>query len=139
MHLDRIVEDLAGAWNDAAADRWAACFTADAIFVDVLGRIQRGRAAIEEEHRKIFETSYRGSRLEIVVLDSGTLDGGFVLAHTSSRLLVPSGPRTGTTDAVQTKVLQGGHITAFQNTIVTAPREFADDDRDLGLREPLAW
>lgn len=43
MDPERIVGQLADAWNDGAADRWAACFAPDAVFVDVLGRIQRGR------------------------------------------------------------------------------------------------
>ncbi|WP_031466649.1 SgcJ/EcaC family oxidoreductase [Sciscionella sediminilitoris] len=139
-----IIEDVLGAlrlaWdaNDGAA--WAASFTEDADFVDVLGRMQRGRETIAEEHQKIFDTIYRGSRAEFWPLSSYPLSGdGVSLAHTVSRLWVPSGPRSGVTFSVQTMVLERGLIRAFHNTIRADMADFAEHDEVLAAQAPLQW
>lgn len=46
------------------------------------------------------------------------------LAHTSSTLHVPAGPRAGETRSTQTVIVQDGLITAFHNTIRADFAEF---------------
>ncbi|OLL70460.1 hypothetical protein Ae168Ps1_6207c [Pseudonocardia sp. Ae168_Ps1] len=46
MTPGEIVACPADAWNAGDGDRWAEAFAEDAVLVDVLGRIQRGRSVI---------------------------------------------------------------------------------------------
>jgi uncharacterized protein (TIGR02246 family) len=123
--VDEIISELQRAWNAGDGAAWAASFSEDADFVDVLGRVQHGRDTIATEHQKIFDTIYQGSRLEIRKISSRTIGDDILLVHTTSTLRVPAGPRAGDTHAVQTKILRNGQILAFQNTIRTDLAEFA--------------
>jgi len=61
--IQQIVKNLESAWNAGDSTAFAAPFTDDADFVDVLGLHHSGRAPIEAGHRHIFDTIYRGSRI----------------------------------------------------------------------------
>ena len=139
MAIKALIKELERSWNAGDGTRWAANFTETAVFVDVLGRIQRGRGVIGSEHQKLFDSIYRGSHLEIAPLDSRPADADLVLAHTSSVLRVPTGPRAGDTPAVQTMLVDGGLIVAFQNTIRPELSGFAGDDEQLADLAPLGW
>lgn len=139
MRPEEIVASLTNAWNAGDGDRWASAFADDAVFVDVLGRVQRGRQVIADEHQKIFDTIYRGSRLDIRIEASQQLDDRLILAHTTSTLDVPEGPRAGITTAIQTKLIRDGLILGFQNTIRAEAAQFAGHDPDLAALAPLGW
>ncbi|GAA4523963.1 SgcJ/EcaC family oxidoreductase [Amycolatopsis samaneae] len=139
MTVEEIITGLERAWNAGDGAAWGARFAEDADFVDVVGRIQRGRKVIAEEHQKIFDTIYRGSLLEIRRLDVRPIGEGALLVHTTSKLRVPGGPRKGEWAAIQTKVVRDGEIMAFHNTGLTGLAEFAHRDADLAAREPLEW
>ncbi|WP_037304147.1 SgcJ/EcaC family oxidoreductase [Amycolatopsis orientalis] len=139
MTTEEIITELERAWNAGDGPAWAACFAEDADFVDVLGRIQRGRATIARESQNIFDTIYRGSRLEIRQVSSRPLGGGFDLVHTATRLSIPAGPLAGEARAVQTKLVRDGEIVAFHNTIRGDIAEFADHDAELAARSPQEW
>ncbi|WP_018682503.1 SgcJ/EcaC family oxidoreductase [Actinokineospora enzanensis] len=139
MTVDEVINELVRVWNAGDSAGWAACFAEDAVFVDVLGRVQRGRTVIAREHRKIFDTIYRGSRLEIRAESSRPLADGLLLVHSTSTLRVPDGPRAGETRAVQTMLLADGLVLAFQNTIRSAVSGFAKGDEELGRLDPLGW
>jgi SnoaL-like domain len=47
---DGLVREIEDAWNSHDMRRFAACFAADADFVNVVGAWWRGRAEIEEKH-----------------------------------------------------------------------------------------
>jgi uncharacterized protein (TIGR02246 family) len=117
MSVDEVIAELTRAWNAGDGSAWAASFAQDADFVDVVGRAHHGREVIAAEHQKIFDTIYRGSRLEIRQVDSRPLGDGVLLVHTASTLRVPDGPRAGEWHAVQTKIFQNGQILAFHNTL----------------------
>lgn len=117
----------------------AEAFDKDAVFVDVLGRIQSGRSVIAAEHQKIFDTIYRGSRLTIALESSRQVSTHLIVAHTVSTLDVPEGPRAGITQAVQTKVIRDGLILGFHNTIKAEAAQFAGHDPDLAALAPLDW
>ena len=51
MAVDEMVKKMADAWNVGDSVRYAALFSADATFVDVLGRLQAGRKTIAIEHQ----------------------------------------------------------------------------------------
>src|SRR5438309_11754190 len=77
MIVDEVIAELARAWNAGDGAAWAASFAEDAEFVDVLGRVQRGREVIGAEHQKLFDTIYRDSWLEYWQVDNRPLgDGG---------------------------------------------------------------
>ena len=57
-----IVSRMEDAWNAGDAAGFAAPFTEDADFINVLGDHHQGRPNIEAGHAYIFRTIYRGSR-----------------------------------------------------------------------------
>lgn len=139
MTAEEIVAALQRAWNAGDGAAMAACFAEDAVFTDVVGRVQRGRATIAAEHQKIFDTIYRGSSNELRLVESRELAEGVLVLNTAGRLRVPAGPRAGVTEAVQTMVVSGGRIVAFQNTIKADLAAFAERDEDLARRKPAGW
>ncbi len=138
MTVDEVVSELVRAWNAGDADAWAARFAEDADFVDVVGRVQEGRAVIAAEHRKIFDTIYRGSRIRIRPVARRQV-GDALVVRTESTLEVPAGPRAGTTRAIQTKVFRDGEIVSFHNTVRIDGAAFAGHDEELAARRPLGW
>ena len=60
--LHQVVERLEVAWNNYDSVAWAALFAEDADFIHILGGHFHGRSAIEQGHRMIFDTIYKGSR-----------------------------------------------------------------------------
>ncbi|MER6991837.1 SgcJ/EcaC family oxidoreductase [Saccharopolyspora hirsuta] len=125
MSVEQVLSGLQRAWNAGDASAFAEHFGVVADFVDVVGRHQRGRAEIARQHRWIFDTLYRNSTVEFQLLDEREVAPGVVLAHTTSTLRVPAGPRAGETRSIQTVVVQDGSITAFHNTIRADFDEFA--------------
>ncbi|MEV7008134.1 SgcJ/EcaC family oxidoreductase [Streptosporangium sp. NPDC051022] len=139
LTVDELIAEMQRAWNAGDGAGWAANFAEDAEFVDVVGRVQHGRETIAREHQKIFDTIYRGSRVEIRKVAARPVGGDVLLVHTTSTLRVPSGPRAGDTHAVQTMVVRNGQILAFQNTIRSDMATFAKRDEDLARLSPLGW
>jgi uncharacterized protein (TIGR02246 family) len=139
MTVEQVLSGMARAWNAGDGTAWAAHFTTDATFVDVVGRVQRGRVVIAREHQNIFDTIYRGSTLAIEQVGSQDLGGGLCLVHTATVLTVPAGPRAGTTRAVQTNLFHDDRIMAFHNTIKIDGAAFAGYDEDLAARKPQGW
>jgi uncharacterized protein (TIGR02246 family) len=120
---------LQGAWNDGDAAGYASLFTDDADFVAWNGSHGRGRQAIEDAHRRLFDGPLAGSRM--VLFDDNAesappeslrfvrpdvavmvIAGVVTLAGQSA-----TGPDH---EAVQTFVLSrngtGWRVAAFQNT-----------------------
>ncbi|MER7077217.1 conserved hypothetical protein [Saccharopolyspora kobensis] len=124
MSVQQVISGLQRAWNAGDGSAFAEHFSEEADLVDVVGRLQRGRAEIARQHRHLFDTVYRGSRNEFRLLDQREVAPGVLLAHTSSTLHVPVGPRAGETRSIQTLIVQDGLITAFHNTIRADFAEF---------------
>jgi uncharacterized protein (TIGR02246 family) len=117
-----VVARLQQAWNDGDGEAFGAPFTEDAGFVDLRGTHHPGRATIARGHQGIFDTIYRGSRIQYTVTDARALAPDVIVAHSTGHLSAPSGPMAGENDATQTLVLvrEGGEwqIAAFHNTVV---------------------
>lgn len=62
VEIRALLQRLNQAWGDA--DAFAAVFTEDAEYVTFDGSMVKGREAIAESHRPLFEGFMRGSRLE---------------------------------------------------------------------------
>jgi uncharacterized protein (TIGR02246 family) len=120
--VDQVLEGLAAAWNAGDVDVYAEYFASDADFVDVLGRIWRGRDAIRRIHRANFDTIHKGSRVNVEQLTTRSLGDDLAVAHVRGMISVPAGPLAGDSQSTQTLVLhnEGGQwqITAFHNTFV---------------------
>lgn len=134
-----VVTRMQQGWNAGSGEEWAAGFAIDADFVDALGRIQRGREVIGVEHQKLFDTIYRGSTVEMSILDERRVRDGIILLRVASTLRVPAGPRHGEWSGVITLVIDGDEILAFHNTMHTEVAAFAAGDSDFADRSPLDW
>ena len=65
--VTQIVDGQAAAWTRGDADAWAASFSVDASFVNILGMILRGRAEIAQRHDIMFRTVFRGSTSRVLL------------------------------------------------------------------------
>lgn len=120
--VEAMLRDIEDAWRAGDSQRFASAFTEDADLVDVLGRITKGRSAIERLHRQNFDSIHHNSRLRLDVEQTRELTVDMMLAHVRGQVDVPSGPIAGRTIGIQTWLMQrtGAHwlITAFHNTAV---------------------
>lgn len=128
MTVEELLAALERTWCAGDADAYSRLFSEEADFVDVLGRVQEGRATIAREHQELFTTIYRGSTCSFRLLSRRTLTEDVVLAHSVSRLQVPAGPREGVTHATQTLLVEHGCIAAFHNVVQSDLWEFAGQD-----------
>ncbi len=60
-----LIVEVETAWNSHDMERFAACFAADADFVNVGGWWWRGRDEIQENHAILHLTSFKGSVMDI--------------------------------------------------------------------------
>lgn len=120
--VDQLLNNLETRWHASDSEGFAQNFHSDADFVDVLGRIVRGRAGIARIHRQNFDTIHLDSRLRLERLTVRKLSENVALAHVKASLHVPAGPLAGDARATQTLVLETGggewQIRAFHNTFV---------------------
>jgi uncharacterized protein (TIGR02246 family) len=120
--VDGLAESMVASWHASDSDRFAEHFHPDAVFVDVLGRLLRGRDKIARIHRLNFDTIHAGSRLSMTRLDAESLADRVAIAHIGSTIWVPAGPLAGGSKATQTWILDNTRgswlIRAFHNTFV---------------------
>lgn len=76
-----VVKALNDSWNTHDMAAYAAQFTEDADFVNVVGMHFRGRSAIEAVHVQIHRTIFRNSTLKTLDCSLRPLTPGLVLAH----------------------------------------------------------
>ena len=62
--IEALVAELTDAWNRGDARAFSARFAADGSFTNVLGIVAYGREIFELRHAEIFNTLYKGSRLQ---------------------------------------------------------------------------
>ena len=122
--LHQVVERLEVAWNNYDSVAWAALFAEDADFIHILGGHFHGRDAVEQGHRQIFDTIYKGSR------NSYTVEGVrfvrtdvaivFIRAHLKWYLSGAEQNIDARPTLVAHKKDNGQwEIVAFQNTLIT--------------------
>jgi len=59
-----VIRALDDAWNRGDGKGWAAHYTEDGEFINILGTVFDGRQAIEEHHSEILPTTFKGSDVE---------------------------------------------------------------------------
>ena len=121
--LQLIVEQLERAWNNSDSAAFAAPFAEDADFVHIMGGHFTGRTSIEQGHRLIFDTIYKGStvKLEVEKIRSVGSEVAIVFIFSTLKTVTPGLPPQ--MNARPTMVLQRQDgvwtIVTFQNTLVT--------------------
>lgn len=63
----QVVAQLNDAWNRGDASAWAAPYAEDAEFINILGSVFSGKAAIRTRHAEIFDRAFRGSTMKATV------------------------------------------------------------------------
>jgi uncharacterized protein (TIGR02246 family) len=117
------VKQMETGWNTKSGALFAKPFAEDADYVVINGNYIKGRAVIESQHQRIFDTIYKDTSLTLMVKQIRFLRADVAVVHVE-------GHRSSTVNALvqdammtlmMTKEKQGWVITAFQNTAV-APR-----------------
>ena len=119
-----VVKTLTDSWNTHDMSTYAAQFTDDADFINVLGMHSRGRAEIESLHVTIHRTIFRNSTLKTLSCSLRPLAPGIALAHINWEMtgheIPPGAPFGKVRHGVVTGVFveQDGkwRIRAFHNT-----------------------
>jgi uncharacterized protein (TIGR02246 family) len=123
--LEAIVKGLEAAWNAADGAGFAACFTADADFVNIYAMHGKGREAIARAHEMLLHGVYANSVNRYTIKQARLLSDDVALVHISARLDVPQGPMAGVMEALPSAVLVrqdgGWKVAAFHNTLVGSP------------------
>jgi uncharacterized protein (TIGR02246 family) len=118
-----VISTLAESWNRHDMAAFAAAFSENADFVNVIGMHWRGRQEIEAKHATAHRTIFRNSSLQILESSVRLLSPDIALAHVwtqvsgaeSLRKNVPE-PRRALMTCVLVKQAQHWVITAAHNT-----------------------
>ena len=114
------VKQMETGWNTKSGALFAKPFAADADYVVINGNYIKGRAVIESQHQRIFDTIFKDTTLSLTVRQIRFLRPDVAVVHVEGR-------RTSPTEALaqdamltltMTKEKQGWVIAAFQNTAV---------------------
>jgi len=121
--LHDLFQQLVDGWKQGSGQSFAANFSEDADFIVWTGMHLKGRQAIADAHQQIFDTFYKGSRLESQIKDIRFLSAEIALLFVQGRVILPEGAQNAQElgrQAVQMfvalKQAGGWSFTAFQNT-----------------------
>ncbi len=133
--IANLIDVLSESWNRHDMATYAAQFTEDADFVNVIGMHWRGRPEIEARHAVVHRTIFRNSTLRTFDISLRLLGPGIVLAHIKWEMTGHESPQGSHFPEVRHGVItgvlieQGGHwlIAAFHNTdIIPLPLPAAE-------------
>jgi uncharacterized protein (TIGR02246 family) len=125
-----VVSALAESWNRHDMTAYAAAFSENADFVNVIGMHWRGRQEIGVKHAEVHRTIFRNSTLQIVEQSVRFLSPGIAVAHASWQMKGAEGlpgwnvpeTRRGIMTCILVKEADRWLITAAHNTdIVPVP------------------
>jgi uncharacterized protein (TIGR02246 family) len=116
------IADLERGWNSASGEIFAEPFADDADFVTIRGEHSRSKIAITRGHQAIFDTIYKGSKVQFQVIAARVIAPGVILGHIKSTLKAPSGPLAGEHNSLASVILVqnagGWKIASFHNTLM---------------------
>ena len=130
--VDVVISALTESWNRHDMAAYAAQFTEDADFVNVVGMHSRGRREIEAQHAHLHRTIFRNSNVRVLDEWVRCLKQDVALAHVRWEMTghesLPGWHTPETRSGVLTAVLvqegDGWRVTAFHNTdIVPLPND----------------
>ena len=138
--LRNIVQQLEDAWNKGDSVAWTKLFADDADFIHVLGGHFNGAASIEQGHRTIFDTIYKGSTNKFEVEKVRLVGDAAAIVFVFATLKVVQPGLPPLLNARPTLVLQrtgsDWKIVAFQNTMVT-PEGVPQITEALAAKHPV--
>lgn len=117
------VKQLEDGWNTKSGATFAKPFAEDADYVVINGNYIKGRAVIESQHQRIFDTIFKDTTLSLAVQQIRFLRPDVAVVHVKGQRSSPNEElRQGAFMTLfMTKEKQGWTIAAFQNTAVPAP------------------
>lgn len=123
--INSIVQQLQTSWNKGSGEGYAAPFTDDADFINVLGQHHTGKMEIAKGHQMIFDTIYKGSNVTYTLGKVRHLTDNISLAFLSADLTFYPGGKAVQIKARPTLTLQKTgdkvQIASVQNTTVGTP------------------
>jgi uncharacterized protein (TIGR02246 family) len=118
-----VVTRLENTWNAGDSVAYAALFAEDANFIHIFGGQLDGRTAIQESHRHIFATIYRGSQVRITAQNIRFVREDVAIVFNRAQLKFHEGQEARELETRPTMVVakggDGWQIVAFQNTRVS--------------------
>ena len=117
------VKQLETGWNTKSGAVFAKPFAEDADYVVINGMYIKGRATIETQHQRIFDTIFKDTKLNLAVKQIRFLRSDVAVVHVTGHRDSPTKDliQDAILTLVMTKEQHGWSIAAFQNTAV-APR-----------------
>lgn len=89
--IERLIASLQEAWAVGNADAFAARFTDDGTFTNVLGMFFQGREAFRKRHDAVFRTVFKGSTLKLRIAVLRFIRPDVAIADTDAELRNPAG------------------------------------------------
>ena len=125
--IRRLVQQMEASWNAGDGNAFAALFTEDAHFVNIMGWHVTGRKAITEGHEQIFATIYKDSQNTALSTAVRFVRADIALAYVDWHLRFWQEGVWSDRQAMSTLVLVkqtepvAWQITSFHNTPIVAP------------------
>jgi uncharacterized protein (TIGR02246 family) len=124
--IGEIVKHLENAWNAADAHAFAAPFTEDADFLNILGAHYQGRETIRQGHHQIWESVYRGSKVTYRIERIRRVRPDVAVVFVLQVLTMQSGETPKISQARPTMIMEKSagiwQIVVLQNTLVGTAR-----------------
>ena len=115
-----LLEQMNASWNRGDGAGYGSVFTTDADYVAIEGSHYEGREAIVNAHQHLFDSHFKGSRLEGELKGIRSLSPDIALVHRVGSLMMPGEPSPTEPASIQTliAVRQDGawQFAALQNT-----------------------
>src|SRR6201988_5513925 len=119
--MSEAVKQLETGWNTKSGSALAKPFAEDADYVVINGMYIKGRAVIETQHQRIFDTIFKDTTLSLTVKQIRFLRSDVAVVHVSGQRVGPAKEHNqeAMITLMLTKEKQGWVIAAFQNTQIT--------------------
>ncbi len=116
------VKQLETGWNTKSGALFAKPFAEDADYVVINGNYIKGRAVIESQHQRIFDTIFKDTNIKLTVKQIRFLRPDVAVVHVEGHRGSPSSNliQDAMLTLTMTKEKQGWVIAAFQNTAVAS-------------------
>jgi len=119
--LSVLFQQMIDGWNQGNGQAFASPFTEDADYVIIDGMHIKGREIIAFGHQHIFDTVYKGTRMEGHLKSIRFLSADIALLHAENVLQIPNqigivSEQPATQTIVAIRQTDGWSFTAFQNT-----------------------
>ena len=117
------VKQLETGWNTKSGAVFAKPFAEDADYVVINGNYIKGRAVIETQHQRIFDTIFKDTTIKLDVQQIRFLRPDVAVVHVKGQRTGSSSDlnQTAMLTLFMTKEKQGWTIAAFQNTAIATP------------------